>query len=58
MSLMLYQVGDVVRTVDDDGPKMTVSFLHDVQTVTCLWFDKNDVLHKSVFSIDTIKVVE
>lgn len=52
--LIPFKVGDVVRTLDG-GPKMTVSFIHDIQTVSCMWFDVHDVLHKSIFSTDTIR---
>lgn len=55
--LIPYQVGDVVRTVAG-GPKMTVSFVSSIAVVHCMWFDANDVLHKSVFSTDTLEIVE
>lgn len=55
--LIPYQVGDVVRT-KAGGPKMTVSLTPSVQIVHCMWFDIHNVLHKSIFSTDTLEVVE
>ena len=56
MTLISFQVGDVVRT-RAGGPKMTVSFIHDIATVSCMWFDIDDVIRESVFTTDTIEVV-
>lgn len=52
-----YVVGDVVRAIAG-GPKMTVTYIHDDTQVSCMWFDSRDVLHKSIFDINTLVVVQ
>lgn len=49
-------LGDVV-TLGANGPRMTVEYLWSQGTVGCVWFDKDDELHREDFK-PSLLVVE